>query len=382
MCDHDSIALAAANDIALMWGQDRNQFVSKIQVRVRAAIRAAIVARQVEIHRAAVNATFMDDFICILAKNMHGEGVFTGLNADGSPRYETPRQNDQAKTTRADDRTVSERIINWLRRNANASNEPVERATFIEAHNAAKHIQREAERAQNTQGDDVIRLQAVIERDRTAFCGLIVQLKQELQSRSWLGDENARAAGGYTYDEPGFIREFGDAWTAIMKALERAHRTFQDFTDCPRGDAMRAAQAEAQEILDRQNTQGEAAAVLTAKLHIAHEVLTLLKQKHKISDQEMDKLARDAQRQRQDWPGEDYWRSFYAPLVSSYTHAERAMVPDDILRTAETLRNELHYAACRAPDGWDDEAAEWQVKAQALLDYFAAAPSQPEDAQS
>lgn len=75
-----------------------------------------------------------------------------------------------------------------------------------------------------------------------------------------------------------------------------------------------------------QNTQGDAA-VLTAKLHIAHEVLTLLKQKHKISDQEMDKLARDAQRQRQDWPGEDYWRSFYAPLASSYTHAERAKDP-------------------------------------------------------
>jgi hypothetical protein len=38
----DSIALAAARDIALMWGQDRSQFVSKIQVRVIDALRAAL----------------------------------------------------------------------------------------------------------------------------------------------------------------------------------------------------------------------------------------------------------------------------------------------------------------------------------------------------
>lgn len=102
------------------------------------------------------------------------------------------------------------------------------------------------------QGDvEVARLQGVIERDRTVFCGLIAGLKRELQTREWLGNENARAAGGYRYDEPGFISEFGEAWTAIMGALERAHRTFQDFTDCPSGEAIRNAQADAQAILDR-----------------------------------------------------------------------------------------------------------------------------------
>lgn len=39
--DLDTIALAAANDIALMWGHDRSQFVSKIQVRVLGAMREA-----------------------------------------------------------------------------------------------------------------------------------------------------------------------------------------------------------------------------------------------------------------------------------------------------------------------------------------------------
>lgn len=37
----DEIALRAAQEIALMWGQDRSQFVSKIQVRVLAAMREA-----------------------------------------------------------------------------------------------------------------------------------------------------------------------------------------------------------------------------------------------------------------------------------------------------------------------------------------------------
>jgi hypothetical protein len=43
--DEDSIALGAAHEIALMWGQDRSQFVAKIQVRVIAAIRAALAAQ-------------------------------------------------------------------------------------------------------------------------------------------------------------------------------------------------------------------------------------------------------------------------------------------------------------------------------------------------
>lgn len=37
----DAIALAAAQEIALMWGRDRSQFVSKIQVAVARAMRAA-----------------------------------------------------------------------------------------------------------------------------------------------------------------------------------------------------------------------------------------------------------------------------------------------------------------------------------------------------
>ena len=98
--------------------------------------------------------------------------------------------------------------------------------------------------------DEVAGLKAVIERDRTVFCGLIVQLKAVLQSRSWLSDEHARSMGGYAYDEPGFIAEFGAAWTEIMSALERAHRVFQDFTDCPKeADAVSSAQSEAVTIL-------------------------------------------------------------------------------------------------------------------------------------
>ena len=40
--DWESIALAAAQEIALMWGQDRSQFVSKIQMRVLDAMLAVL----------------------------------------------------------------------------------------------------------------------------------------------------------------------------------------------------------------------------------------------------------------------------------------------------------------------------------------------------
>ena len=40
--DWDSIALQAAREIALMWGQDRSQFVSKIQVRILDAMLAVL----------------------------------------------------------------------------------------------------------------------------------------------------------------------------------------------------------------------------------------------------------------------------------------------------------------------------------------------------
>lgn len=40
--DLDGRALAAAYDIALMWGEDRSQFVAKIQIAVRKAMDWAI----------------------------------------------------------------------------------------------------------------------------------------------------------------------------------------------------------------------------------------------------------------------------------------------------------------------------------------------------
>ena len=43
--DVDSIALEAAHEIALIWGQNRSQFVAKIQVRVIAAIESALAAK-------------------------------------------------------------------------------------------------------------------------------------------------------------------------------------------------------------------------------------------------------------------------------------------------------------------------------------------------
>jgi hypothetical protein len=48
VADIDSIALRAAKDISLMWGQDRSQFVAKIQVRIIDAIRQANTAPPAE----------------------------------------------------------------------------------------------------------------------------------------------------------------------------------------------------------------------------------------------------------------------------------------------------------------------------------------------
>ena len=106
---------------------------------------------------------------------------------------------------------------------------------------------------------EIARLKAVIERDRTVFCNLLVRLKNAVKGRQHLGDVNARAASGYTYDEAGFIKEFGDAYAEIMSALEHAHRVFQDFTDCPKGNAILAAQAEANAILSKPHPAERAA---------------------------------------------------------------------------------------------------------------------------
>lgn len=42
--DIDTTALRAAEEIALMWGQDRTQLVAKIQVRVISALRRCVLA--------------------------------------------------------------------------------------------------------------------------------------------------------------------------------------------------------------------------------------------------------------------------------------------------------------------------------------------------
>ena len=116
---------------------------------------------------------------------------------------------------------------------------------------------------------EIARLKAVIERDRTVFCNLLVRLKNAVKGRQHLGDENARAASGYNYDEDGFIKEFGDAYTEIMSALEHAHRVFQDFTDCPKGNAILEAQVEANAILSKPQPAERAA--------VPEEVIELLR---------------------------------------------------------------------------------------------------------
>ena len=121
---------------------------------------------------------------------------------------------------------------------------------------------------------EIARLKAVIERDRTVFCNLLVRLKNAVKGRQHLGDENARAASGYNYDEDGFIKEFGDAYTEIMSALEHAHRVFQDFTVCPNGNAILEAQAEANAILSKPRP-AERAAVPDDLLRLASDVRKL-----------------------------------------------------------------------------------------------------------
>lgn len=98
------------------------------------------------------------------------------------------------------------------------------------------------------QDEELDRLSGIIERDRTAFCLLISSLKTTVRGRVALCE--GRAASGYAYDEAGFIAEFGEAYTEIMAALEKAHRQFRNFDDCPRRSTdVSAAQAEAVRLL-------------------------------------------------------------------------------------------------------------------------------------
>lgn len=92
------------------------------------------------------------------------------------------------------------------------------------------------------------RLRGIIERDRTAFCLTLETLKAAVRQRALLCE--GRAASGYAHDEDGFIREFGEAYTEILGALEKAHIQFRNFDDCPTQPSdVSAAQAEAIRLL-------------------------------------------------------------------------------------------------------------------------------------
>lgn len=81
---------------------------------------------------------------------------------------------------------------------------------------------------------EVERLKAVIERDRTRFGIWIERLRAETRSRWGM----ATSRGSYEWDDEAYRKEFGAALTAFEKALDRVFEEVhvRDFTDSPTTD--------------------------------------------------------------------------------------------------------------------------------------------------
>lgn len=82
-----------------------------------------------------------------------------------------------------------------------------------------------------TESDEIRRLKAVIERQRTYAARWLDRIKAEIER--WT--EMAIGRGPYEWDDDRYRAEFGKALRAIRSASERAARDLKtlDFTDCP-----------------------------------------------------------------------------------------------------------------------------------------------------
>lgn len=88
---------------------------------------------------------------------------------------------------------------------------------------------RRAPAAVEAQPDEVKRLRAVIERDRSKVAGALGRIRKVLNSYSWL----AEGRGPYSYDDDRWQHEFGRASRDIHAEVEKLAPLAADWTDCP-----------------------------------------------------------------------------------------------------------------------------------------------------
>jgi len=103
-------------------------------------------------------------------------------------------------------------------------------ALATEVLNATEHLAA-SRAAPGGEGEEVTRLKAVIERQRTLAVEWGARFRESLNGYAWL--EIGR--GPYEWDDDEFHKEFGRARANLLGALDRMERDLKgrDFTDCP-----------------------------------------------------------------------------------------------------------------------------------------------------
>lgn len=100
---------------------------------------------------------------------------------------------------------------------------------------------------QFSEGEQVKRMRAVIERDRTLVAQGIQSVKKALASREWL----RLGRGSYEWNDDRWKDEFGEAFDEILESLEPLRRVASDWSDSPMKQAdIEAARAPIQAALN------------------------------------------------------------------------------------------------------------------------------------
>ncbi len=100
---------------------------------------------------------------------------------------------------------------------------------------------RAAARISVARRQEIARLKAVNERDRSAIAAGLDTIEKALRAREWL----RLGRGSYEWDDDRWKDEFGAAYDEILAALEPLRQIGGDHTDCPVSQAaIQATRAE------------------------------------------------------------------------------------------------------------------------------------------
>lgn len=87
----------------------------------------------------------------------------------------------------------------------------------------------EASDTMSEAADEIARLKAVIEADRSEVAEATQELRKTISGTSWL----LTGRGSYEWDDDAYRREFGAAVLSMEKDIEPLRRLAGDWTDCP-----------------------------------------------------------------------------------------------------------------------------------------------------